>query len=497
MPVSDKIHRRKPFPVIEKFYSSVNAPARASIFYTAGNIISRGAAFLITPVLTRLLGSEDYGLYSLFNSVLSILTIFSTLDIPGSVFFRGMQKFKGERAYFLRSSLILISILSPLSFVAYTIISKGVFGGEIFIGANILLLISLLANGTVNLYSSFCKFKSKYLFPTLTGIVTGAAAPALACLAAALFSPNGANALWVKVVITTAICALFALPVYIYILRSGKTPQTKDKENGKRDTLCHIKFLLLLALPMIPYYLSLSAIAQGDKIIISRFLGKAALGSYSVAYSAGSAIAYLISGICAALSPWIMRKVRAGEVEKIRRVILLIWKVISPITLLFLCLSPEIFAFLAPKEYSYALSAVFPIALSAAPHIFSTLLCSASLSYEKTGGIILSGVIPASVSILLNILLVPKYSIFSAGVITLISYTLSFLLSAFNFKRLSGKNGVFVNSCLQNLLFCIFCAMAIFAFREYLIIRIFAAFISLLALLRGFIYSKKLLREGA
>ena len=124
----------------------LNAPARASLFYTVGSIASRGAAFLLTPILTRLLTKADYGAYSLFNSTLAILTLFGTLDICGSVFWRSMQKFQGERRQLLRSALLLITGLSATVFAIYIIIGKASGSNEIFRCANLLMLPILIAN---------------------------------------------------------------------------------------------------------------------------------------------------------------------------------------------------------------------------------------------------------------------------------------------------------------------------------------------------------------
>ena len=231
-----------------------------------------------------------------------------------------MQKFQGDRAGLLRSALILISICSAVAFLIFAAVF-GIFAGEkIFPFALPLLLISLISNAAVNLYSAACKFSSKFIFPLLATVTLGVIAPAAACFLAEAFSSGSESALVIKVGTTALFGAMIALPVFFYII-SGRASGTFGKSEGGAGYASHIKYLLRLALPMLPYYISLSVMAQGDKLIISRTLGESALGAYSVAVSAGSALTAVSAGITSALTPWIMRKARQGDFGKIRRVL--------------------------------------------------------------------------------------------------------------------------------------------------------------------------------
>lgn len=473
---------------------AINAPARASLFYTLGGLLSRGAAFLLTPILTRLLSAEDFGAYSLFNAALSALTVFGTLDICGSIFFRGMQKFERDRARLIRSALILISICSCLAFLLFAVFF-GVFSeGEIFPFALPLLFISLLSNGAVNLYSSACKFSSKFSFPLCASVILGVLSPAVACGAAVAFSESSADALLIKVFISTAFCALTAIPLFFYIF-SGRAARTFSKGEKSEGAPAHIKYLLGLALPMLPYYISLSVMAQGDKLIISRALGDGALGAYSVAVSAGSALTMVTAGITTALTPWIMRKTRQGDFEKIRRVLHRGIAVISPAVLCFLCAAPELFSFLAPREYLSGLSSVYPIALGGIPILLSGLINAAALTYEKPMPIILSAALPSALSIGANLLLTEKLGIAASGIISYLSHLLMLLICAVSFKKISGKSILNVKSYLHLTVFCAFFALSVYLLRESLPARIFFGALALATTVITMLKGRELLRE--
>ena len=471
--------------------AQLNAPARASLFYTVGSIASRGAAFLLTPILTRLLSKTDYGAYSLFNSTLAILTLFGTLDICGSVFWRSMQKFEGERRQLLRSALLLISGLSTVTYSVYIILLSIMGHGEIFRGANYILLPLLIANGTVNLYATRCRFSSRYIFPLASSVILGVIAPAIACLTAALAGGHSEDALLFKVGTTSAITVAMALPLFIYIIFRKRVTEGNEKNN----TSVHIKYILSLALPMLPYYISLSTLAQGDKLIISRLLGEGALASYAVAYSAGNGLTALTAGLIQALSPWIMRKVRSGKHRSCIEVTDRLTVIIASGTVLFLCFAPELFSFLAPLGYSEGLPCLFPVALSAIPLFLSTLLSSASLTETSPIGIAISGIIPAAVSLVLCFLLIGRYGIISAAIITAISYILLFLLLALNLKLKGAALPVNVSKALQVFLFTATVAGLIFTMRDLLLLRIITALLSLSVIIYTAYKSKALLKE--
>ena len=40
---------------------NMNLPARSSLFFTLTNLLCKGAAFIFTPIFTRLLTPADYG----------------------------------------------------------------------------------------------------------------------------------------------------------------------------------------------------------------------------------------------------------------------------------------------------------------------------------------------------------------------------------------------------------------------------------------------------
>lgn len=60
-------------------YIGMSAPVKAAFWFTVCSFLQRGVSMITTPVFTRLLSTEEYGLYSTYLSWESVLLIVVTL----------------------------------------------------------------------------------------------------------------------------------------------------------------------------------------------------------------------------------------------------------------------------------------------------------------------------------------------------------------------------------------------------------------------------------
>lgn len=73
-------------------YNTMPPAVKAGIWFTICNVLQRGIQFLATPIYTRVLSPEEYGMYSIFTSWLSIMTVLASLNLSGGVFYNGLIK---------------------------------------------------------------------------------------------------------------------------------------------------------------------------------------------------------------------------------------------------------------------------------------------------------------------------------------------------------------------------------------------------------------------
>ena len=93
------------YPMIHKYiekYNALSVQLKATIWFFVCSVLQRGISVITTPIFTRLLSTEEYGQYSVFNSWLSILQIIITLSLTSGVYTMGIVKFKEEEKVFTK-----------------------------------------------------------------------------------------------------------------------------------------------------------------------------------------------------------------------------------------------------------------------------------------------------------------------------------------------------------------------------------------------------------
>lgn len=408
-----------------KKHESLTVPARASVGFTLVGAVAKLLSVMTTPLFTRLLTAEEYGLYSLYTTWLGIFSVIFTLGIGSAVLYRGMQKFPAERDGILTSAL-LISHLSLLLFLlVYLFLRKSI---EPFLGLSFELTLFLFMQAAQDLSLSLHMARCRFLYRPLSYAVPRLARD-LIVIAISLFLLT-----YTRHPETARIRALLfgtlalSLPLTLRLLLRGQRQCKKT----------HFCFLFSLALPLFPHAAAEVLLAEGGRAVIGRTLGKTALAHYGIAASLGGALSLLTVGINSALHPWIMRKAASGEKEKLLSLAELIALLLTVMTAALLLLAPELLGILAPASYRGAIAAVLPIAVSVLPHFLSGMLTSTLVALDKARVITRTTLAAAVLSLTLDALLVPAFGIVASAYITLGTSLFLLLLRFLSVRRLLG-----------------------------------------------------------
>ena len=133
-------------------YKSLSAPVKASIWFTACNIIQKGIALISTPIFTRIMTTQQYGVYTIYQSWYQVLTIFATLNLSAGIFNNGLTKYPEKKSEFVSSLQGLSTTVTFVLFLIYIAIPQ--FWNE------------LLGLGTLFVVAMFVQllFEPAYLF---------------------------------------------------------------------------------------------------------------------------------------------------------------------------------------------------------------------------------------------------------------------------------------------------------------------------------------------
>ena len=79
---------------LRKEYSAISVPARAAFWFLFCGFIQKASRAIITPILSRLFTTAEYGQYSVFYSWMDIATVFVSLNLSAGVYTQGIVKFE-------------------------------------------------------------------------------------------------------------------------------------------------------------------------------------------------------------------------------------------------------------------------------------------------------------------------------------------------------------------------------------------------------------------
>lgn len=455
------IMERKALEKIKK-HPIIRVPARASVWYIATSALQRSVSVLGTPIFTRLLTAEEYGLFPLYNTWLGVITVIATLEITGSITLRGLQKHEKEKDEYISSSLGLISTVFLLVvglYIPFRTTVNRITGLNTFITS--VMFLQILMNAVINLYTQACKYEYKYKTVAALNIFSALGIPFISIAIIFLTSYRSEA----RIFAALAVSAIIAIPLVIGMLSQ------KPKLFNKGIWL----YLIKSAIPLLPHYISMTAILRIGEIVIGRIHGTEALGKYSVALSVGMSLTVITNGLISAISPWILRKIASKELSKIQDLLLLSVKGLCLICLLILSVVPESVKIITPPEYHECFIAVYPLLLSTIPMFLSGALVTGQMFYEKSAGSSIPSFTAALISAGLSLFILPHVDYRFLSLFVLSSYITLFFLNSLLFKRLSGEYPIDIRKTSLIYVLCLSYSVVLLLLKDHTAARIVLA----------------------
>ena len=108
-------------------HPSTRREISGAVWSLASNLLSRGTGIIFTPIFTRILSPSEFGVYSLYTSLLGIFTVICTFEISGSAIYKCFMKYSGTSSSdFTSVAMGAESTLALLSLTVYLIFRKNI-----------------------------------------------------------------------------------------------------------------------------------------------------------------------------------------------------------------------------------------------------------------------------------------------------------------------------------------------------------------------------------
>lgn len=389
-------------------------------------ILIQGTAFFTTPIFSRLLGTNNYGIFSTFTAWSNILVVIFPLSV-GSTLAIALNEYSKEERPAYQSSTLSVGIISTLIFSGIMMLFSGFFTRVMGMSRMMLLclLIYVLFTYIVN-YAN-----TRYTFELQANknfaLAVTSALLAIAISLVLVFSFPAETNYWGRILGGLIPAGVLAAVMLVIIYKDGNIFLKKE----------YVRFCLPLAIPVIFHSLSNIILNQSDRIMIQGMTTNSLAGIYSLAYNFTMILTSLYSAMNNSWVPFYYRYLgEEGRVNLHSHA----KNYINLYTLLavgFLLVFKEIYSVFADRTYWDGM-AVIPVLVIG---LYFMFLYSFAVNYEfykkQTKFMAVITMSAAALNLVLNYVLIKNYLIMGAAVATLVSYLYEFIAHYIFVKKMS------------------------------------------------------------
>ena len=391
-------------------YKNISKPAKASLWFVVCNIINKGIAFITTPVFTRFLTQEEFGVVNVYFSWVSIITIFATLELATGVFNKAMIKYENDKDGYTSVSLTVASVTTVALFLLYFVSRKycnPILGIETPLV--VLLFIQIFFSTPVSLWSIRKRFEYEYKGIVIVTVLSNLLGTVLNLFLIFSFPEYH---IYDRILGTIIVNVIINIILIIDIYKKGK----------KIFDVSYCKYALNYNMPLIPHYLSQQVLEQSDRIMIDKFCGSVDVALFSLSYQVASIMKIVINAIHASFMPWTFQSLKEKNYKAIGQRTFQIEILIGVMCILASLFAPEMVLILGGESYMSAIYIVPAVSMSVLFLSIYSFFGNIEFYFEKTKFSMIASMIVAVLNIVLNYIFIKKYGFVAAGYTTLASY---------------------------------------------------------------------------
>ncbi len=413
-----------------------------TIIYGIAAVLPRAINILLVKLHTNALQSEKFAVNTLYFVYAAYFNAFLTYGME-TAFFRFFTKEK-EKGKVISTSFFSI-LVTTLLFLFFTLIFSeelsGYFGFDEPIYLQILILVTTFDTLLVIPYA-YLRVKNRPIRFAFYKILN-TTIYALLNVVFLIYLPKAIeNDLYVPEYLNN-IYSQYPIVVFIFfanLIASSITfilliPIIFKFKFDFDITL--LKRMLKYAIPLLIASLAYVTNENLDKILLDRMIGKEQMGIYAACYKLGVFMILFIMAFRLGAEPFFFNQAKESNAKEIYAKVLKWFTILGTITLLIIVNYIDIFAgiLLSREEYFNALSIV-PIILLA--NLLLGIYYNLSIWYKLTDrtkyGMYFS-VFGAIITVLINIIFIPKYGYMASAWATLIAYGSMTLISYYYGKK--------------------------------------------------------------
>ncbi|MDA8170722.1 MAG: oligosaccharide flippase family protein [Nitrospiraceae bacterium] len=409
-------------PNLKKFF-------RHSLVYGLGSAIGAVGGFILIPVYTKVLSPSEYGSLDLLNRIADLLVLVKLMGMRQAYirFFFDREdegwrrRVTGNVVLFALASSIFFSLCAYFlrHFITATVFSKGGVGDIVYVFT--LMLIWIPVDLQVNLGLTYLQIRMKSTAYVSVNFIRFLLFISSNIVLVYYMRKGIAGIFWTQIWTTVFISA----GLLFYVWRKA----TFVLDFGL------IKQLLKFGLPYLPAAFFMYLINNGDRYILGMSSTFSALGIYALAFKIGMmGTVLLMDPLQKVWGPFLFENYsKPGSAYLFGRIFTLFVLANATVALAISSLAPVIIPLISGKDFHSAYKVVPLIALASVFMGLSDISDAGILIAKRTDLKPMIFGITAAISILLNLVLVPRYAEFGAAS-ALVCSSLAICLLNYNFS---------------------------------------------------------------
>lgn len=420
-------------------YSAMSDVAKATFAFFICNIVQKCVSLITTPIFSRLLSTEQYGIYSTYISWLQILTIIVTFRLDYGIFNKGMSKYPDKKDEYTSTMQGIMTILTTICLVIYLIFHKYINAvTELSTFLSIAMFFEVYASSAMTFWLVRQRYDFKYKSVIAVSLSMVFLNAGLGVIAVILFNHTGVA----RIISSVLVQCCFGYVIYIYNYKRGKVFLNKE----------FAKFAILFNIPLLPHYFASYILDQFDRIMIMKIVGYSAVGIYSIAYSSGFVLKIVTNSLNNTIVPWQYRKLKEKEFKSIEKCISSILGIVLICFMCYMTLAPEVTKIFGSKEY-YDAMYILPLITASVFFIFLyELFANIEFYYDANKFTMYIAIIGAILNIVLNYFFIRIWGYRMAAYTTLLCYiyfcVAHYIYMSYIVKKNTGKKIIKLQSIL-------------------------------------------------
>lgn len=402
--------------------------AKNTVILTIGKMCTQFVSFMLLPLYTTLLSTEEYGVVDLLITYISLLLPLVCWQLDQGIF-RFMLDIRDDnnKIKSLFSSILALNFFQSLIFVLlFYILTPFFFISEY----KIYLLLGVVLNVLSSLLMQFARGLRKMFHYSVASFLTAVSTVCLNVLFVAVFK-MGANGIFIA-----TMCGIGINCVYL-IIALGAWKYIDIKGINIKLIIDVCKY----SAPLIPNQISGWILSASDRTIVSQFISIAANGVYSVANKFSNLVGTFYGFFNLA---WVETvSVHYNDEDRdsfISEMIETVLNIFVSVCVCIIAIMPFVFPIMVNSKYEDAYYQIPILLVAVIFQILVGLYSAIYIALKKSVTIARTTIAGAIINVVVNIALIRFIGLYAASISTLVSYACVALYRKVDVKKYVNIN---------------------------------------------------------